>query len=113
MRSAQEAFVNAKNLAIDNLRSEKQKTAELIRQTAIKAAEAQKIFDPTLSIDVEQLTAELRHAFSVGAESATALDDVADHEPWLASKRGAIQWRFWNRYMTYLERDFGMPPAIV
>ncbi len=24
-----------------------------------------------------------------------------------------MQWRFWNRYVTYLERDFGMPPESV
>jgi hypothetical protein len=113
MVNSQGAFANARNLAVDILRAERVRTAELIRQTAEKAVQAQKLFDPQVSIDVEALTAELRHLFSVGVETATALDDATDHEPWLPSKRGHIQWRFWNRYMTYLERDFGMPPRVV
>ena len=104
---------NARNLAVDILRKEKLKTPELILETASKAAAAQKLFDPSAMVDVEKLTAELRHLFSVGAEDATALDDPAEHEPWLPSKRAQIQWRFWSRYVTYLERDFGMPPAVV
>ena len=113
MRNWQDAFANARNLAVDILRAEKIKTPELIQQTAAKAAEAQKLFDPAINIDVESLTAELRHLFSVGVEAGSALDDASDHEPWLPARRGQIQWRFWNRYMTYLERDFGMPPGVV
>jgi hypothetical protein len=113
MLSPHDAFANARNLAVDILRAEKIKTPELIQQTAAKAVEAQKLFNPTISIDVESLTAELRHLFSVGVEAGTALDDASDHEPWLPSKRAQIPWRFWNRYMTYLERDFGMPPGVV
>lgn len=106
-------FANARNLAVDILRRETIKTAELIHETAAKAARAQTLFDSTAEVDVERLAAELRHLFSVGAETATALDDPTEHEPWLLSKRAQIHWRFWNRYMTYLERDFGMPPAVV
>ena len=40
-------------------------------------------------------------------------DDPKGHVPWLPSKRAEIKWRFWNRYVTYLERDFGMPPEVV
>jgi|CXWL01.1.fsa_nt_gi hypothetical protein len=113
MAEPDKSFANARNLAIDILRSTKFKTPELIHETASKAAEAQKLFDPAAAVDVDLLTAELRHLFSVSAEAGTALDDIADHIPWLPARRGEIQWRFWNRYMTYLERDFGMPPAVV
>ncbi len=98
---------------MDILRREKIKTPELIHQTAIKAAQAQTLFDPTATVDIERLTAELRHMFSVSAESATALDDPTDHKTWLPVRRSQIQWRFWNRYVTYLERDFGMAPESV
>ena len=106
-------YVNARNLAVDILRKERVKTPEFIQETASKAAHAQTLFDSLASVDVEKLTAELRHLFSVGAESATALDDPTGHRSWLPSRRANIAWRFWNRYMTYLERDFGMPPAVV
>ena len=106
-------YTNARNLAVDILRKEKVKSPELVERTAARAAQAQLLFEPTAHIDIEQLTAELRHLFSVSAETATALDDPTEHRPWLPSKRAQIRWRFWNRYMTYLERDFGMPPAVV
>jgi len=113
MPETHDHYVNARNLAVDILRKERVKTPELIQETATKAAHAQTLFDPRASVDVEKLTAELRHLFSVSAESATALDDPTGHTPWLPSRRANIAWRFWNRYMTYLERDFGMPPAVV
>ncbi len=106
-------FANARNLAVDILRKEAIKTPEMIRATAERAAQAQTLFDPAVRVDVDQLTAELRHLFSVTAEAATVLDDTTEHQPWLPSRRAQIHWRFWNRYMTYLERDFGMPPAVV
>lgn len=104
---------NARNLAMDILRREKIKTPDLIYQIALKAAQAQTLFDPTATVDIERLTAELRHLFSVSAETATALDDPTDHKTWLPVRRSQIQWRFWNRYVTYLERDFGMAPESV
>lgn len=106
-------FTNARNLAVDILRKEPIKTPDLIRSVAEKAVLAQTLFDPQASVDIDLLVAELRHLFSVGAGTATALDDITDHVPWLSSKRSEIPWRFWNRYMTYLERDFGMPPDVV
>lgn len=113
MSEAQDYYANAKNLAIDFLRKEKNRTPELIAETAEKAAKAQTLFDPNATVNLEKLVAELRHLFSVTAEVATALDDAKDHKPWFPSKRATISWRFWNRYVTYLERDFGMPPPIV
>ncbi len=113
MPEAHDYHANARNIAVDILRKERIKTPELIQQTAAKAAQVQTLFNPTASVDVETLTAELRHLFSIGVSDATALDDATEHVPWLPSRRSQVEWRFWNRYMTYLERDFGMPPAVV
>lgn len=113
MSEQHDYHANARNLAMDILRREVIKTPEIIHQTAIKAAQAQTLFDPKVTVDIERLTAELRHMFSVSAESATALDDPTDHRTWLPVRRSQIQWRFWNRYVTYLERDFGMAPESV
>jgi len=106
---------NARNLAVDILRKELRRTPDQIREVAQKAAQAATIFAPGVQIDVDSLTTELRHLFSVGVQNATVLDDadITKHVPWLPTKRGEINWQFWNRYMTYLERDFGMPPAVV
>jgi hypothetical protein len=104
---------NARNLAVDILRKETKRTSEVIQEVATKVAQAATIFAPGVSIDIEALAAELRHLFSVAVDQATALDDLTEHVPWLQNKKAEIQWRFWNRYMTYLERDFGMPPNVV
>lgn len=113
MSESPDHFTNARNLAVDILRSHKLRTPELIREIAGRAALAQTLFDEKASVDVEKLTAELRHLFSVTAESATVLEDASEHVAWLPEARARIQWRFWNRYVTYLERYFGMPPAVV
>ncbi len=109
------AYVNARNLAVDILRGEKNRTPEMIGEVATKAVQAATIFAASVSIDVEILTAELLHLFSVRAGDVTILDDddPKGHVPWLPSRRAEIKWRFWNRYVTYLERDFGMPPDVV
>jgi hypothetical protein len=105
---------NARNIAIDILRKEKNRTPEMISDMATKAVQAATIFAPGVTIDIETLTAELRHLFSVQAGDVTILDDdPKGHFAWLPSKRAEIQWKFWTRYVTYLERDFGMPPDVV
>ena len=106
-------YVNARNWAIDILRRDALKTSERIREVADRAVQAQKLFDPAADIDLDELAAELRHLFSVTAEVGTILEDPTDHIPWYPARRASIKWRFWNRYVTFLERDFGMPPAVV
>lgn len=113
MSGSQDYYANARNLAIDFLRKEKFRSPEMIAETASKAAQAQALFDPAVKIDLPKLIAELGYLFSVTADLATALDDAKDHKPWFPARRAGIVWRFWNRYVTYLERDFGMPPPIV
>jgi hypothetical protein len=115
MPEAHDRHANARNIAIDVLRKEKNRTAEMIADVATKAVQAATIFAPSAAIDVGGLTAELLHLFSVQAGDVTILDDhdPKEHVAWLPNKRAEIQWRFWNRYVTYLERDFGMPPDVV
>lgn len=113
MTEPQGHHVNARNWAIDILRGEQVRTPERIREVADRAAQAQKLFDPSADVSVDQIVAELRHLFSVTAEAGTVLDDPINHVPWYPARRASITWRFWNRYVTFLERDFGMPPAVV
>jgi hypothetical protein len=108
-------YENARNMAVDILRKEGRRSIEIVRSTAEKAAQATLLFAPGETIDVDALTGELLHLFSVTIEDATVLEDHDPnlHTPWLPGKRGSIPWRFWTRYMTYLEREFGMPPTVV
>jgi len=108
-------YENARNMAVDILRKENTRSSDLIRKTAEKAIQATLIFAPGETIDTEALVTELLHLFSVTVQDATVLEDHDPtlHTPWLLDRRGSIQWRFWPRYMTYLEREFGMPPTVV
>lgn len=112
----QESYMDiARNLAADILKREPHRTTQKIDEVAVKAAEVAAQLAPGLVVNVDRLKIELRHLFSVEIDAATILDD---HDPdahveWLTQLRGEIKWRFWRRYMTYLERDFGMPPTVV
>ena len=99
--------------AVDMLKGNPTRTEDDIRLNVDKAIRAFRVFDPGAGPDGEQLVSELMHLFSISAGRATALDDPHGHEAWLPDKRSKIHWRFWSRYMTYLERDFGMPPEVV
>ena len=112
MTSSQDAHKAARNLAADMLVKKKVRTEEDIRSAAQNAAQAIKLFGVPEEIDVEALTAELMHSFSITGQQATVLEDTTDHEPW-DEKRATTKWKFWERYRLYLERDFGMPPDVV
>jgi hypothetical protein len=112
-------FANARNYASDLLRKMPQKTAEKIEKVARIAAENEErtavLLGSPVKVDIGMLTSALMHLFSVQAGDVTILDDhdPKEHAAWLPNKRSQIQWRFWNRYVTYLERDFGMAPDVV
>lgn len=68
-------FANTRNIAVDVLRGEKNRTHEMIGEVAIKAVQATTLFAAGVSIDVEMLTAELLHLFSVRAGDVSILDE--------------------------------------
>jgi hypothetical protein len=108
-----DAYTLARNLAVDVLKGKKGRTEGDIRAAVENVIKAVALLNPSGNVDAEQLASELMHLFSVSAEKGTALDDLRGHEEWLTNKRATIPWRFWNRYATYLERDFGMAPDVV
>jgi hypothetical protein len=105
----------ARNFATDILKREPHRTPERMDEIAAMAANMASNVYSGVVIDVNRLKVELRHMFSVEIDAATILDDhdPVAHVEWLTQRRGEIKWRFWQRYMTYLERDFGMPPSVV
>ena len=66
----------ARNLAVDILRKESNRTPERIREVAELGAKVATAMGVTVNID--ELTAELRHLFSVSIDDATILED---HDP--------------------------------
>jgi hypothetical protein len=108
-------YTSAKNIAIVLLRTKETRTENCIREAALKSINMIKDSLESIEIDADALISDLMHLFSVGVEEATVLEDhdLTRHIPWLTNRRVDIRWRFWNRYVTYLEQDFGMPPSVV
>lgn len=113
MNTLNEAHEMAKQWATDLLRKLSNRTEDVIRAKARLAIQFVEEAMGAGSVDEAQLVAELLHAFSITVDRGTALDDFRDHKAWLPDKRANIQWKFWTRYMIYLERDFGMAPDVV
>src|SRR5262245_10933244 len=100
----------ARNLAIDLLRDSSDRTTNLVRERAAKAVAFVRDLHADSKVDVDVLSAELLHLFSIRAGEVSILEDhdPTSHVTWLPARRSQIQWRFWTRYATYLDRDFGM-----
>jgi len=69
---------------------------------------------PALSADEETIEAarrELHSRYRVVMDLGRTLEEEG-HEPWLAARRGVIEWYYWPRYRQYLLRR-GWPPLVV
>ena len=114
MNQTADSYTTARSWAVDMLKGNPSRSEEDIRATAVKVIQAVQLVGATGAVDLEQLVSELMHLFSISAEKGSALDDLhEDHVAWLPDKRAKIDWRFWSRYVTYMERDFGMPPEVM
>lgn len=56
-------------------------------------------------LDREAVTDELIRRFSTWVGEATAIHSDEDHKAWLVAARKQ-DWRYWQRYREYLERDW-------
>lgn len=103
----------ARNFVIDTLRKEQARTPERIREVVEMGAKVAAVVGSPY--DVEAVIADMRHLFSVTIEGATVLEDHEPkaHVPWLATRKAKIEWRFWPRYMAFLQRESGMADTSV
>ena len=60
-------------------------------------------------LDREAVTDELIRRFSTWVGEATAIHSDEDHKAWLVAARKQ-DWRYWQRYREYLERDWPLRP---
>ena len=56
-----------------------------------------------MNLDKERLVAELEVRFTVVTGEHQALGNNDDHKAWLPVRRGDMSWRYWDRYLLYLE----------
>jgi hypothetical protein len=65
-------------------------------------------------VDSAKLKSLVDASVNVHVGSMGVLEDSTDHVVWLPERRGAIKWRFWDRYEWYLRhRVEGMAPKAV
>ena len=74
-----------------------------IRRAAEIAVQAVRGQSPGSEIDTASLIRELEANVNVVVgEASTLTDDESDHVPWLADRRGSIEWGFTRRYQRFL-----------
>ena len=54
-------------------------------------------------LDKDRLVAELEERFTVVTGQHQTLGNNDDHKAWLPLRRSDISWRYWDRYLLYLE----------
>lgn len=75
----------------------------------LKTADILAVVDEVLAmpsfagLDKKRLAAELEERFTVVTGEHQTLGNNDDHKAWLPSRRSAISWRYWDRYLLYLE----------
>jgi hypothetical protein len=75
----------------------------------LKTADILEVVDEVLAmpsfagLDKERLLAELEERFTVVTGEHQTLGNNDDHKAWLPSRIGEITWRYWDRYLLYLE----------
>lgn len=52
-------------------------------------------------IDRDDLVQEIQSIYSIHIDNFRVIEADARRRPWLNDKRGAIEWKFWNRYREY------------
>jgi hypothetical protein len=75
----------------------------------LKTADILEVVDEILAmpsfagLDKDRLAAELEERFTVVTGEHQTLGNNDDHKAWLPLRRSAISWRYWDRYLLYLE----------
>jgi len=91
---------SAKNICIELLRAIKNPTIEDLNNAINDVC---KIF-PGLSTSRESLYNFLSSTFSIFSDEYRILDADEGYQPWLKDTKAEVEWRFWNRYINYLQK---------
>lgn len=65
------------------------------------------------AVDRRKLISDLQELYTVWTNEPGAISGDDNHQPWLAARRGLINWRYWGRYELYLQNDQKLAPAAV
>ena len=98
----------ARNIALNLLGTGSPPDEAGVRSAAKVAVHALSITKPDADIELEALIRVLEANLNVFVgTAATLIDQEADHVPWLADRRGSIEWKFTLRYQRFLRENKG------
>ena len=63
--------------------------------------------------DADELFRTMQAEFAIFQPEAVSLDNSEGHLEWLPDRRDSIDWRFWNRYLRYLQEEVHLPPLVL
>lgn len=101
----------ARTLVLNMLRGIDAPTTDQIRENASLVVNMLKARNE--APDLEALVRDVESLCNIWVGDSRALDDGEDHVEWLSERRGQIEWRFWDRYRTYLEDVNNWAPRTV
>lgn len=111
--NAVERHAQAKLFVLQLLSSGGVVAPEQIRSTLDDVLAMLRARDPAAEFDVERLYRELEATLNIFQAESVSVDDEAGHLDWLPSRRGEIEWRFWDRYVRYLREQQHLPPVVL
>ena len=98
----------ARNIALNLFELDTPVEEADVRSKAALAVQVVSAARPGADIDLDALVRELEANLNVFVGNpATLVDQAADHIPWLADKRGSIEWNFSRRYRRLLSEKKG------
>lgn len=63
-----------------------------------------------VEIDTDELVRTMQAEFNIFQAEPVSLDNTDGHLEWLPDRRDSIEWRFWERYLRYLQEEVSLPP---
>ena len=66
-----------------------------------------------VEFDADEIVRTLQAEFNVFQADAVSLDNTDGHMEWLPDRRDSIVWRFWDRYLRYLQEEVRLPPLVL
>jgi hypothetical protein len=67
---------------------------------------------PDFEFDRDRIVRELQAVLNIFQADAVSLDDTTGHDEWLPGAREEIDWRFWNRFVRYMQAE-ALPPSVI
>ncbi len=66
-----------------------------------------------VTLDADELVRTMQAEFNIFQPDAVSLDSADGHVEWLPERRDSVPWRFWPRYLRYLQEEVRLPPLVL